>query len=72
MTQENEWIDIDQRFPNFNENVLVYDEISNVISLGKLIKDEDNEEVFYMMFLEDVEIDSNVTHWMPLPQPPKE
>lgn len=65
-----EWIDAEEYAPEDQEMVLVCDDISNVVSLARFYRYED--EIFKVMSLDDIEIDFVVTHWMKLPQCPTE
>jgi hypothetical protein len=64
-----EWINVDQQRPELGEVVLVCDYLSTFVSLARL-SEEDNEYVFELMSIDKIENDSEVTHWMPLPNPP--
>ena len=74
------WIDIYDKFPNLNEVVLISDEINKFVSIGMLIKedlsidleDDKNDTSFKIMYLEEMTTDYFVTHWMPLPESPKD
>ncbi len=68
------WISVNDRLPNSNKKVLVYcknerDEYVGVGYyrnwMGKYWFDSENKEPFEVCGYE-------VTHWMPLPEPPKE
>lgn len=71
-----EWINVEDRLPDHNEIVLVFDEIGSVISMAKFRQfDEpinfDDQDCWYVMNIDNLEIDYQVTHWMPLPKPPE-
>lgn len=67
------WIDVDERLPDKNENVLIaangyvhsaaYYEYSD----GMAFSTETGDDIFCAGHGKD-----KVTHWMPLPEPPKE
>ena len=65
----NNWINVEEYLPQAGELVLCADILNNFISLGKLI-DNDDEYCFQLMNIENVEIDSVITHWMELPSLP--
>jgi regulator of RNase E activity RraB len=65
----NNWINVEEYLPEAGELVLCADILNNFISLGKLI-DNDDEYCFQLMNIENVEIDSVITHWMELPERP--
>lgn len=65
-----EWISVEDYTPCDQEIVIVSDIISRVVSLAKVII-EDDEYYFHVMYIDNIEIDSIVTHWMPLPEMPK-
>ena len=58
-----EWISVNDRLPKEHENVLTYGARPSydVVYVNRLI-DKENGEWLY----------DGVTHWMPLPKPPKE
>ena len=66
-----DWIKIEDKIPDEGQKVIYYFEHTG-ISIGKFTKDKDNigfpfGNIFYGKsgFLTD-----DVTHWMPLPEPP--
>ena len=64
----NDWISIeDQELPPVGEVVLVCDEYNSFVSLGRATEDGE----FELMWVSEIEVDSNVTHWMPLPKLPE-
>ena len=72
-----EWIKVEDKSPKDKEIVLVIDEISLIISLARFREfDEpinfEDDDIFEVMNIYDLEIDYSVTHWIPLPLPPKE
>lgn len=72
--QMEQWVSVEDRLPEESENVLMHYELVN----KKGIKHFATYLGFYYYgdwkFAEngDVVKDRNVTHWMPLPQPPKQ
>lgn len=69
-----QWIDIEKtdEYPKHNEIVLVADKYSNFVTLARYIEIDEDRFEFEIMFIDEVEIDSLVTHWMKCPQPPKD
>ena len=65
LKEQTTWISVKDRLPEMYVNVLVYTECKNtfIVSMDYTEKWEDD----YGYYLEE-----NVTHWMPLPKPPKE
>ena len=66
-----EWISVEDALPYPDKTVLVCDQLNSFVSLGKL-KEDQEDFIFELMYIESVEIDSFVTHWMSLPEPPEE
>jgi hypothetical protein len=62
----NQWISVDDKLPATRKTVLIYDEYEGV-SAGYYDSD-------YAKFrsIDDVYRPCNVTHWQPLPEPPKD
>lgn len=69
MFRQMEWINLEVKYPIHGEIVLCCDIFNNFVSIGRYDEEEDN---FMLMWIDDIEIDSQATHWMPLPAPPKE
>ena len=63
-----EWISVKDRLPDINKQVLVYD--ANSKGLASAIIHLVNGKVCFMGYGDDLATD--ITHWMPLPKPPKE
>lgn len=65
-----EWINLEQQLPPMNEPVLVCDELNEFVSMGKMIENIEvtGDVIFEMMYIEHVDADSIITHWMPLPK----
>ena len=59
-----EWISVNDKLPPIYVNVLIYDTIDNYISNSLLNKNK--QWIGYESNIDDI------THWMPLPNPPKE
>lgn len=73
--RKQEWISVDERLPDKGGKYLVYRELCNGLSLMNIINYDPNYDGHAMWFLFDGEWGdcevNNVTHWMPLPEPPK-
>lgn len=79
---DNQWISVEDRLPPDDEDVLVYHQQDSHISVGFFEKDnvqwyiESDGNKFYTDTGWETEIPwaqkGRVTHWMPLPKPPKE
>lgn len=66
--QQSEWISISERLPECHTKVIIY--YNDNQSLG--IYDElDEWNVFYSNGLKTENPANKITHWMPLPEPPK-
>ena len=59
--EERRWIPVTERFPEYGQEVLVY--------TGNILKPIVMEYTFWR---KDYDTWRHVTHWMPLPKPPKE
>lgn len=57
-----EWISVNDRLPNPHEDVLVYDKTAYSVTCACLS---------FLGEWFDVPMKNEVTHWMPLPEPPK-
>lgn len=64
-----EWISVDERLPEFGSRVQVFDGRS--VDIGNYA---DKDEIYPSGFWNDGfgSIYEDITHWMPLPEPPKE
>ena len=62
--QPNRWISVEERLPQDNKNVLVYMRYSG-ISLASYVP-------FLQTWVDSESCGLDVTHWRPLPEPPKE
>ena len=58
-----EWISVKDRMPEEGVDVLVY---------GEICHNKKGIEVDFVKNGDFVACDEDVTHWMPLPEPPKE
>lgn len=57
-----EWISVKDRLPNRKDKVLVFDQYGNI-----------DVSMFGWTSFDDFDsIETQVTHWMPLPEPPRE
>lgn len=65
-----EWISVKDRLPSIDENVLVYDNCFKDVSIG-YISDFLNYRKTWITDCGE-SVSDTVTHWMPLPEPPKE
>lgn len=61
------WIPCSKKLPLDGENVLLWDAIEGDVFTGALLGG-----VFWVDGFEDKDFVWNITHWMPLPEPPKE
>ena len=57
-----EWISVEDRLPNIGQNVLTYDGHNRVFCS---VRQNHQFKIHYTVWDHD-----NVTHWMPLPEPP--
>lgn len=67
-----EWISVKDRLPKYNEVVLVYD--NWLPSLEPYLNTSNYNEkdgLWYDYLGDENKYSENVTHWMPLPKPPK-
>jgi hypothetical protein len=69
------WIDVNKRLPETHESVLFYTKY-NVIEKGFLVFEQGHKPIKWNCYndfhgQQRVEL-KDVTHWMPLPQPPIE
>ncbi len=65
-----DWIRVEEDLPAHGDIVLICDEFNSFVSLGKYVEDGD-EFYFYLMSIDKVEFDSQITHWTTLPELPK-
>lgn len=64
-----EWINMQDEKPPNEITVLCCDIYNYFTSIGMYIESEDE---FILMYVEKIQEDTQITHWMPLPEPPKE
>lgn len=67
-----EWISVKDRLPNFREDSFSSDDVLVIYDTGKMAV---RRYFFYDFFWEIIDGDheyDEITHWMPLPQPPKD
>jgi len=62
------WISVKEQLPEDDQTILVYNPRASLFQLGYYLKDEDSFYSIESYFAFPL----HVTHWMPLPQPPKE
>ena len=65
-----EWIRVTDRTPSINEAVLVYDKFIEDVSIGYISEFLGERAVWITDYGQN--ISDEVTHWMPLPEPPKD
>lgn len=65
-----EWISVKDKMPRINEVVLVYDKFIEDVSTGYISEFLGDRVVWIIDYGQS--ISDEVTHWMPLPEPPKE
>lgn len=63
------WIKTEEYFPHDQQIVLICDIYNNFVTMARYLEEED---IFEMMHVQEIEIDSYPTHWMPLPNLPNE
>lgn len=68
-----EWISVQDHLPPIGEVILCCDMLNEFVSLGRMTL-EDNGEFgcFELMWIDEVQLDAHVTHWMLRPEPYKE
>jgi len=81
-SQVREWISVDERLPEVKTDVLVAERWVDIPFVGYLVFDDNNKitwranKEFYEADGDAILIDTvesaDVTHWQPLPSPPKE
>lgn len=65
------WISVNDRLPDFYVGVFVYDNCSYESTIACRIKGNNGGWIWYSRMFRPEDV-VNVTHWMPLPKPPKE
>ena len=66
LTPQNEWVSVDERLPQNNEQVLMYSAKWNIAEAGSYW----NKHFWVYSEIGDGYIAENITHWTPLPAPP--
>jgi hypothetical protein len=67
LREQSQWISVKERLPeNYYQDVLVYDSRDNCLFIAVMTYKGE----WIVPHYEDYEF--NITHWMPLPEPPKE
>lgn len=66
LAPQNEWVSVDERLPQNNEQVLMYSAKWNIAEAGSYW----NKHFWVYSEIGDGYIAENITHWMPLPAPP--
>lgn len=64
--RKQEWISVDERLPETNEEVLVYSSVGKIYTACYIRVDG------IEFWFENIDGFREITHWMPLPPPPKE
>ena len=67
LTPPNEWVSAEERLPQNNEQVLMWSAKWNIAEAGSYW----NKHFWVYSEIGDGYIAENITHWMPLPAPPK-
>lgn len=73
LTPPNDWISVEDRLPERNQDVIMYFDGGNM-AVGWW-HDNDEDITFWCAYTDDgfyTDCECIPTHWMPLPQPPKE
>jgi hypothetical protein len=67
-----EWISVNERLPDFFQDVLLYDKSKNSIVLGYYSKTYDDKvDRICSSFVVDGVITKDISHWMSLPKNPQ-
>jgi len=71
---EGEWISVKDKLPEIGSEVIVLKNDGNVTALARYIRYEGAKEYFWDNFYggSNLCLQESITHWMPLPNPPKE
>lgn len=64
-----EWISVKDRLPEEKTDVLVFDRINKTCTIGYYKKTF--EDGYWNAYYGKNNLRYNITHWMPLPKPPK-
>jgi hypothetical protein len=65
LAEGDNWIDVKDELPKYNQRVLLYKTYHDVIEIGIRLKTDKSGEYY------SCEYSHYVTHWQPLPKPPK-
>lgn len=65
-----EWISVKDRLPEFGQAVLIYTEYGKY-DVCDIARDSDGD-IMWHNFIRPRHTNGSVTHWQPLPKPPKE
>ena len=71
---EMEWIPVTERLPEVDKNVLVF-ACGNEITIGRMKRQTENGYHVFIIchgIARELARPGRITHWMPLPEPPKE
>lgn len=67
-----EWISVKDEFPDLEEEVLVYQpENDDMVCIGYLMQNPRTEKIYWNK-QNGIEEIHGVTHWLQIPEPPKE
>lgn len=66
-----EWISVEDRLPEFHEPLLFFADDKNGAMLGMFYRNS-HKFISYGRYTESTYYKADVTHWMPLPEPPKD
>ena len=69
------WIRVEEELPLIGEEVLVYTVTGHVTALARRVSFNSNEPFFWTNDYpgrSNLHLAESVTHWMPLPEPPKD
>jgi hypothetical protein len=64
-----EWIKTEEYLPEDKQIVLTCDIYNSFVTMAKYLEED---YVFELMYIQDIEQDSFPSHWMPLPNLPKD
>lgn len=67
-----EWISVKDRMPKIGERVLVYDTFWRDVYILCLMQNVNDGNIRWYNRDTGWYVGDDVTHWMPLPEPPKE
>ena len=67
LTPPNEWVSVDEKFPEDNTQVLMWSARWKIAEAGSYY----NQHFWVYSEIGDEYIADNITHWMPLPLPPE-